>query len=84
MREGSEYLVLPNPPLTIEASKRKLQLAGRTLEVDVNARAFDHGAMSVIVEVPVDSGTSVEALIPIADELYDQYLNELRNEGLLP
>jgi hypothetical protein len=32
---------------------------------------FDHGAASVILKVAVEPGTSVEALVPLADELYD-------------
>lgn len=70
-REGSQYLVLPNPPVTIELGKRSLLLRGGAVTVDVSARLFDHGAASIILRVPVLAGTSIKDLIPIADELFD-------------
>ena len=70
-REGSQYLELPNPPLTVELGKRALKLKGGERTVDAVARVFDHGAASVILKVAVEPGTSVESLVPLADELYD-------------
>ena len=70
-REGSENLILPNPPLTVELGRRSLPLRQGPIEVHVTARVFDHGAISVILKVPVVPGTTMEALIPFADELYD-------------
>ncbi len=70
-RSGSEYLQLPNPPLTIELARRSLAVRQGAVTVDVTARVFDHGAASVILEVPVEPGTTLERLIPLADELFD-------------
>lgn len=70
-REGSQYLELPNPPLTIDLGKRPLALRGGPVTVEAQARVYDHGAMSVQLRVPVQSGTGLDALIPLADELYD-------------
>jgi hypothetical protein len=70
-REGSQYLELSNPPLTVELGKRSLKLRGGDQPVDAVARIFDHGAASIILKVPVQPGTSMEALVPLADELYD-------------
>lgn len=70
-REGSQYLQLPNPPLSAELGKRELTLRSGRQQVEVLARIFDHGAASLIIKVPVASGTPMEALISIADELYD-------------
>jgi len=70
-REGSEYLQLPNPPLGVELGKRVLSLTQGNLTVDVTARLFDHGAMSVIAAVPVAPGTGTEAMIQLVDELGD-------------
>jgi hypothetical protein len=70
-REGSQYLELPNPPLAVDMGKRALALRGGPVTVAAEARVYDHGAMSVQLRVPVAPGTTLEALIPLADELYD-------------
>src|SRR5688572_24558947 len=51
--------------------KRTLALRGGPVMVAAEARVYDHGAMSVQLRVPVAPGTTLEALIPLADELYD-------------
>ncbi len=70
-REGSEYLELPNPPLTVALGRRPLGLKSGEVEVEIRARIFDHGALSIIVSVPVKPGTTIEALIPVVDDLFD-------------
>lgn len=70
-REGSEYVQLSNPPLNLELGSRPLALRGGKLDVQVSARLFDHGALSVILRVPIPTGSTLEELIPFADELYD-------------
>ena len=47
-REGSEYLVLSNPPLQADLGKKILSLRGGPRTVGVSARIFDHGAVSVL------------------------------------
>ncbi|MBI3182863.1 MAG: hypothetical protein HYZ28_12060 [Myxococcales bacterium] len=70
-RAGSEYLQLLNPPLTIELPRKSLPVRSGAVTVDVSARVFGYGAASVILRVPIEPGTSLERLIPLADELYD-------------
>lgn len=70
-REGSKYLELPAPPLTLELGARTLQLRHRAIPVEAALRLFNFGAASVTLRVPIEPGTSVEAFIPTADELYD-------------
>jgi hypothetical protein len=70
-REGSEYVQLSSPPLTLDLGTRTLQVAGRPCEVRLSARLFHHGAVSVCARVPVERGASLESLVPVADELYD-------------
>jgi hypothetical protein len=70
-RAGAEYLLLPNPPLTIELGRRTLALNAGALAVEVVGRLFDHGSVSIRFRVPVQPGTEVGALILLADELYD-------------
>ncbi len=70
-REGSQYLLFANPPLSAELGKRSLDLRSGPTMVDVLARIFDHGAISVILRVAVSPGTSMDDLVLLADELYD-------------
>lgn len=70
-REGSEFVVLPNPPLVVELSRRQLALKTGALTVDVTGRLFDHGALSICLHVPVESGTTLSTMVPMADELFD-------------
>src|SRR5215470_579834 len=82
-REGSEYLLFANPPLSVELGKRSLGLRSGAAVVDVLARIFDHGAISVILRVPVTPGTTIEDLVFLADELYDSpAVDELAREQL--
>lgn len=70
-RAGSEYLQLPNPPLNLDMGIRRLHLNEAPMDVEVSARLFEHGAASIILRVPVAPGTTLEELIPRADELSD-------------
>lgn len=66
-REGSEYIQLSDPPLLISLGSRQFD----SREVKLDAALFHHGAISISVRVPVLRGSTVEALIPLADALYD-------------
>jgi len=71
-REGSQYVQLPRPPLGFELGRRIVPLRdGGQVEADVFVRVFDFGTASVQLKVPVPPGTQVEALIPLADDLFD-------------
>lgn len=70
-REGSEYLQMPNPPLALVLGKTTVRLRHSEKTADVWARVYDHGAVSIILRVPVAPGTELESLVPEADELYD-------------
>ncbi len=72
-REGSEYIQLSNPPLNIDLGTRPFDVAGKQTEVRVSGRLFHHGAISVTVRVPIEPLTTFEALVPVADELYDSH-----------
>jgi hypothetical protein len=70
-RAGAEYLLLPNPPLAVELGRRPLALHSGARVVEVVGRLFDHGTISIRLRVPLEKDTSLGALIPLADELYD-------------
>lgn len=73
-REGSEFIQLNDPPLLVDLGTRSLTIQGTSREVRCSATLFNHGAISVSVRVPVPKGTTIEELIPVADELYDSKL----------
>lgn len=70
-RAGSEFIQLSDPPLLVDLGGRSFDVSGGRHEVRVSAALFHHGAISISVRVPVAPGTTLEQLIPVADELYD-------------
>ncbi len=70
-REGSEFIQLSDPPLLVDLGNRPLVVQLVSREVKVSAALFHHGAISISVRMPVPGGTSIDELIPVADELYD-------------
>jgi hypothetical protein len=70
-RQASQYLILPNPPLTLHLGSRRLRLISGEVRAEASARVFDHGAASVILRIPIEPGTALSGLIPLASELYD-------------
>ena len=70
-REGSEYVQLSNPPLSLDLGPASLMVNGAALTVELAARVFDYGCISICLKVPIPKGMSLEALIPYADALYD-------------
>ena len=73
-REGSEFIQLSDPPLLVDLGTRALTVQEMSCEVRVSAALFNHGAISISVRVPVPKGTTIDELIPVADELYDSKL----------
>ncbi len=70
-REGSEFIQLSDPPLLVDLGPRPLTVQGTAREAKVNATLFYHGAICISVRVPVPRGSTIDDLIPVADELYD-------------
>lgn len=82
-REGSEFIQMSDPPLLVDLAARPLSVQGQPREVKVSAALYYHGAISISVRVPVPRGTTIEELIPTADELYDSAaLDTLAQEAL--
>ena len=70
-REGSEYIQLSDPPLTLDLTPRALDIEGQRFDVKLAATLYHHGAMSISMRVPIPTGATFESLIPLADALYD-------------
>ncbi len=70
-RQDARYLEIPNPPLSFSLGTRTLALHTGPVQVEVTARLFDFGALSVLLEIPVRPAVPFEEVIGLADEVYD-------------
>jgi hypothetical protein len=71
-RDGEQAMQFAAPPLDIELGKRTVDLRLKAgAEMDLSARFFDYGAVSVEFELPIPEGTAVHDLLPLCDEIYE-------------
>ncbi len=74
----AEGLVIPARPLEVHLGESDLAIAraraaapGIPLRAEVCAHLYEFGAVSVLYEIPIPPGTTLEALTPLCDALYD-------------
>jgi hypothetical protein len=70
-REGSHSLEMPNPPVAFVLGPRTIKLASSTVQATLVAKLFDHGAVSVQLQIPISPGTSLEELVGVSDGIFD-------------
>ncbi len=70
-REFSQFLEMPNPPVAFDLGTRPLALKSGTWSVELVARLFDHGAVSILMKLPIAPGATLGSLVPITDDIYD-------------
>ncbi|MGC3998879.1 MAG: hypothetical protein QM767_16075 [Anaeromyxobacter sp.] len=68
--QSSSALEFPRPPIQIRVGRRSVPLSGGAREVEAVARVFDFGVISICYRLPVAAGTALEALVPLAEELF--------------
>jgi hypothetical protein len=68
-----EGLVIPVRPLELQLDTCVVEVASvrRTLTAACSAHVFEFGAISLLYDVPIEPGTTLEALTPLCDALYD-------------
>jgi hypothetical protein len=68
-----EGLVIPVRPLEVvlESCSIALHALGRELAADTTAHVFDFGAISLLYDIAIEPGTTLEELTPLCDALYD-------------
>jgi hypothetical protein len=68
-----EGLVMPVRPLEVDIGERTIAMPklGRDLVARCSARIFDFGAISLLYEIDVEPGTTLEQLTPLCDALYE-------------
>ncbi len=70
-RERSEALEIPNPPLAVSLGRRTLSLAGRERQLELSARLFDFGVVSLLFTAALEAPVELGSLVALSDELAD-------------
>jgi hypothetical protein len=70
-------LEIPQPPLRLGLGPREVVVAGAPRRVEVQASLFDYGVASVLLDLPVEPGTPLEALVPLAEALLERPTPEI-------
>ncbi len=88
-RSTGHALVVRNAPVTLSLGVSRVRVGTREIDVEMFARIWDYGVMSVQFHVPVEAGTTWDALVRLAaaaedDNNFDAVArvrgNELRTE----
>ncbi len=66
----AEGLVIPKRPLEIELGACQVPFP-EPLDAHAHARIYEFGAVSIVYEIPIAPGSTLEELTPICDRLYD-------------
>jgi hypothetical protein len=70
-REGSQYLEMANPPVAFLLGDRPLGLKQGAFSAQLVGRLFDHGALSILLRIPIPPATRLDQLVALADDVYD-------------
>jgi hypothetical protein len=62
---------IPHPPVRLRLGPRTMPVAGVDRRVELTANVFDYGVVSVVLELPIVPGTSLDDLVPLAVALLD-------------
>jgi hypothetical protein len=68
---------IPHPPLRLGLGARDVRMAGALRRVEVQVSLFDYGVASVLLELPIPPGTSLDDLLPLAEALVERPTPEL-------
>lgn len=63
-RGGRNALVMRNPPVQLALGDVSFKLKEEIVRADVAAKIYDYGALSIVFQIPVASGTRWSELIP--------------------
>ena len=61
VRGEAQAIQIPNPPITVILGAERLVVGGRTRDVELSARIFDFGVVSIRVRVPTPDDLTWEA-----------------------
>ena len=66
---SASAIEFPRPPLHLALGRRDLDLPAGRKSAIASAHVFDYGVVSIRYTIPVEPGTSLEALVPMAEWL---------------
>jgi hypothetical protein len=62
---------IAHPPLRLGLGARDIRIAGGPRRVDVQVSLFDYGVASVLLDLPIAPGTTLDELVPLAEALIE-------------
>lgn len=68
-RQAGQSLFMRNPPIRVGLGESEIVIGGTRRKVDVCATLWDYGVISVVIQMPIDPGTTWSALVSIAEYL---------------
>ncbi len=66
---SSGAIEIPHPPLHLDLGRRSVPLASGAREAIASLHLFEYGVASVLYKIPIPPGTTLEGLLPLAEEL---------------
>jgi hypothetical protein len=66
---SSAALEIPHPPIHLRLGRRQVPLASGPREAEASLHLFEYGVASVLYKFPIAAGTSLDDLLPLAEEL---------------
>jgi hypothetical protein len=79
--QGTTAFEIPRPPVRVTLGSRTLRLRSGTREATAVAQVFDYGAVSILYKLPIQPGTPLGALVPLAEDLAGRPTPELDAEA---
>lgn len=68
--QSGTALEFPRPPLQLALGVRDLPFRGGPRRAEASAHLFDYGVLSIRYRLPVEPGTPLDELVPLAEELF--------------
>jgi hypothetical protein len=68
--QSGSALEFPRPPLHLGLGAREVPLRSGARRAEASAHVYDYGVVSILYKLPIQAGTSLADLVPLAEELF--------------
>ena len=68
--QSASAVELPRPPVQVSLGDRDVPLASGVRRAEATAAVYDYGVVSIRYRIPISPGTTIGALVPLAEELF--------------
>lgn len=68
--QSASAVELPRPPVEVALGAREVPLESGVRRCEATAAVYDYGVVSIRYRLPIDPGTPIGALVPLAEELF--------------